>query len=142
MLWFSSVSIGTVIVTVWLMLVPFWKPFAGFLNSNQSFVDYSAQAFVILLVPYMLLALNLVTDSIFYGLGRTKYMAYQSIITNGTVYVAAFAAYVAGLWEPTFNSVLWLFSIGILADSALTLYYAFHVLYPRRRMGGITAAPA
>jgi hypothetical protein len=94
---------------------------------------------VILIVPYILLALNLVTDSIFYGVGRTQYQAYQAIITNGTVYVIAFIAYLTGLWTPTFTSVLILFSIGILVDSILTVYYALRVLYPRRKQSNAVA---
>ncbi len=87
----------------------------------------------ILIIPYMLLALNLVTDSIFYGVGKTRYMAYQAIITNGTVYVIAFIAYILGYWSPTFNSILIIFGIGILVDSILTVYYALRVLYPRTK---------
>jgi hypothetical protein len=94
---------------------------------------------VILIVPYILLALNLVTDSIFYGAGKTQYQAYQAIITNGTVYVVAYVAYLTGLWTPTFNSILILFSIGILVDSILTVYYAFRVLFPRRRQSNTIA---
>ena len=85
----------------------------------------------ILIVPYILFALNNVTDSIFYGVGKTQYQAYQAIITNGTVYVVAFVAYLIGLWEPTFTSILILFGIGILVDSILTLYYAARVLFPK-----------
>jgi hypothetical protein len=47
---------------------------------------------VILIVPYILLAFDLVTGSIFYGVGKTRYQAYQAIITNGTVYVVSFLA--------------------------------------------------
>ena len=96
-------------------------------------MDYSEKAMVILIIPYILLALNLVTDSIFYGVGKTQYQAYQAIITNGTVYVIAFVAYLANLWTPTFNSILILFGIGILVDSLLTVYYAFRVLFPKKR---------
>ena len=130
-LWFASMVIGSVIAGAWVILVPFWGAFAAFLNPNDVLVANSVQALSVLLVPYILLALNLVTDSIFYGLGRTKYMAYQSIITNGMVYLLAFASYTAGIWTPTFNSILGLFSLGILVDSALTLFYALHVLFPR-----------
>ena len=129
-LWFASMIIGSVIVGVWVILVPFWGAVATFLNPNDVLVANSVKALSVLLVPYILLALNLVTDSIFYGLGRTKYMAYQSIITNGTVYVLAFGSYTAGIWIPTFSSILWLFSLGILVDSALTLFYALHILFP------------
>ena len=96
-------------------------------------MDFSRKAMLILIVPYILLALNLITDSIFYGVGKTQYQAYQAIITNGTVYVVAFLVYLTDLWTPTFNSILILFGIGILIDSLLAVYYAFWVLFPRRK---------
>ena len=65
-------------------------------------------------------------------------MAYQAIITNGTVYVGAFVVYVAGLWSPTFTSILILFGIGTLVDSILTLFYAFRGLFPRN-LGELTS---
>jgi len=130
-LWYSSLVIGGIIVILWLILLPFWGSFAAFLNSNSGVVSLSGKAMTLLIVPYVLLALNLVTDSIFYGVGKTKYMAYQAIITNGTVYVVAFLAYLTGLWTPTFTSTLILFGIGIVVDSILTVYYAFRVLFPK-----------
>jgi Na+-driven multidrug efflux pump len=130
-LWYSSLVIGGTIVLLWLIFLPFWGSFAAFLNSNSGIVNLSGKAMSILIVPYILLALNLVTDSIFYGVGKTRYMAYQAIITNGTVYVIAFIAYILGYWSPTFNSILIIFSIGILVDSILTVFYAFRVLFPR-----------
>jgi len=129
-LWYSSLGIGSIIILLWLIFLPFWRDVAGFLNSNIEVVDLSTKAMSILIVPYILLALNLVTDSIFYGVGKTRYMAYQAIITNGTVYVIAFIAYMLGYWSPTFNSILIIFSIGILIDSILTVFYALRVLYP------------
>jgi len=130
-LWYSSLVIGGIIVLLWLIFVPFWGSFAAFLNSNSEVVNLSGQAMVLLIVPYILLALNLVTDSIFYGVGKTKYMAYQAIITNGIVYVVAFIAYLTGFWTPTFTSILIIFGIGILVDSILTVFYAFRVLFPK-----------
>jgi len=129
-LWFSSMIIGGGFVLIWLILLPFWQSFAAFLNPDSETVGYSVGALAILFVPYALLAFNLITDSIFYGVGKTQYMAYQSIITNGTVYVGAFIAYITGFWTPTFNSILLLFSIGILVDSVLTIYFALKVLFP------------
>jgi len=128
-LFYSALIIGSIIVLVWLVLLPFWGDFAGFLNSNSEIVDFSERAMVILIVPYILLALNMVTDSIFYGVGKTQYQAYQAIITNGSVYVIAFILYLTGIWTPSFTSILILFGIGILVDSMLTVYYAFRVLY-------------
>jgi Na+-driven multidrug efflux pump len=130
-LWYSSLIIGSLILLLWLIFLPFWRNFAEFLNSNGDIVNFSTTAMTILIVPYILFALNNVTDSIFYGVGKTQYQAYQAIITNGTVYLMAFVAYLTGLWEPTFNSILILFSVGILVDSILTLYYAMRVLYQK-----------
>lgn len=130
-LWYSSLIIGGLVLVLWLIFLPFWRNFAGFLNPNAEVVNFSTTAMAILIVPYVLFALNNITDSIFYGVGKTKYQAYQAIITNGTVYVIAFVAYLAGLWEPTFISILVLFSIGILVDSILTVYYALRVLYQK-----------
>ena len=132
-LWYSSLILGGIIVLIWIALLPFWGDFAGFLNSNSEIVDYSGKAMMILNVPYILLALNLVTDSIFYGVGKTQYQAYQAIITNGSVYVIAFLFYLTDIWTPTFTSILMLFGIGILVDSILTVYYAYRVLFLRAR---------
>ncbi len=128
-LWYSALVISAIIVLLWLIFLPFWGSIAGFLNSNSEIVDYSENAMMILIVPYILLAINMVTDSIFYGVGKTQYQAYQAIITNGSVYVIAFVAYLSNLWTPTFTSVLILFGIGIIVDSILTVYYTFRVLY-------------
>jgi Na+-driven multidrug efflux pump len=130
-LWFAALVVGVMVLIVWLGLLPFWRGFAGILNSNTAVVSYSVEAMAILIVPYMLLALNLVTDAIFYGVGKTRYMAYQALLTNGTVYVIAFIAYIGGLWIPSYTSILLLFGAGILVDSLLTVYYAVRVVYQR-----------
>jgi Na+-driven multidrug efflux pump len=126
---YSALIIGGIIILIWLVLLPFWGDFASFLNSNDEIVDCSQKAMVILIVPYILLALNMVTDSIFYGVGKTQYQAYQAIITNGTVYLIAFILYLTDIWSPSFSSILILFGIGILVDSILTVYYASRVLF-------------
>lgn len=132
-LWFSSLVIGGIIIVMWFLFLPFWSAVAGILNSNAEVVSLSTKAMALLIIPYMLLALNLVTDSIFYGIGKTQYQAYQAIITNGIVYVIAFIAYLTGYWTPTFTSIMILFGIGIVVDSILTVFYAFRVLFPKNR---------
>lgn len=135
-LWLSSLSIAAAIMLLWVLLLPLWERFASFLNPDPTIVSFSSRSITLLFVPYVLLALNLVTDSVFYGIGRTRYMAYQSIITNGTVYVVAFIAYLGGLWTPTFDTILVLFALGILVDSALTVAFVLRVLPPLRRRSG------
>lgn len=127
-LWHSSLVISGIVILLWLIFLPFWNAFAGMLNSNAQIVSFSITAKSLLIIPYILFALNTVTDSIFYGVGKTKYQAFQSIITNGTVYVIAFAAYLTKLWIPTFTSIMILFGIGILVDSILTVFFAWRVV--------------
>ncbi len=132
-LWLASILIGIMILIIWAGLLPLWRSFAGILNSNAEVVNISVQAMSLLILPYMLFALNNTTDAIFYGLGKTKYIAYQNIITNGVVYGGAFVAYLTGNWVPTFTSIMILFATGIAVDSILTTYYAWIAMWPRRK---------
>jgi Na+-driven multidrug efflux pump len=131
--------IGFAIILVWVLLVPLWQIFARFLNPNETIVDFSVRTVTLLFVPYVILSLNLVTGSVFYGLGRTRYMAYQSIIVHGTIYVAAFLAYMAGVWTSTCDTLMYLFASGIILDSILTLYFLQQVL---TRGSGLRSIPA
>lgn len=123
-IWFASMIIGIILLMIWTFLLPLWRNFAEILNTNTEMVNISVRTKELLIAPYMLFALNNTTDAIFYGLGRTKYIAYQNVITNGFVYGGAFIFYLTGLWAPTFTSIMVLFATGILVDSILTAYYA------------------
>ena len=132
-LWLASMLIGIMVLIIWAGLLPLWRSFAGVLNSNTEMVNISVQAMTLLFAPYMLFALNTTTDAIFYGLGKTKYIAYQNVITNGVVYGGAFIAYLTGYWVPTFTSIIVLFATGIIVDSLLTTYYAWIAMWPRQK---------
>jgi Na+-driven multidrug efflux pump len=140
-LWHTSMLTVALFMVVWIALVPGFKGFAGLLSSDVATVQYAVVAFGILFVPYVMFSFNTVTDAFFYGTGRTEYLAYQSIITNGSVYVVAFLLYVTGIWVPTFESVMVLFSLGILVDSILTVAFLVKVLYldPVKAEGGAPA---
>jgi Na+-driven multidrug efflux pump len=142
-LWHASMFIIAFYMVVWVALVPVFVPFAEFLNSDAATIRYAVTAFGILFVPYVLFSFNTVMDSVFYGTGQTIYLAYQSIITNGTVYVAAFALYVTGAWAPTFETVMVLFSLGIVVDTILTITFLLKVLYvdPAKKGGPIAVSP-
>jgi Na+-driven multidrug efflux pump len=128
-LWLASMLIGIMVLIIWAGLLPFWRSFAGILNSNTEVVNISVQAMTLLIAPYMLFALNNTTDAIFYGLGKTKYIAFQNVITNGVVYGGAFIAYLT----PSFTSIMVLFATGIVVDSLLTTYYAWIAMGPRQK---------
>ena len=128
-LWHASMFITAIMIVVWIAIVPTFRAFAGVFTDDVETVEWAITAFGILFVPYVLFCFNTVIDSVFYGLGKTKYLAYQAILTNGTVYVGAFLLYVAGAWEVTFQGVMVLFSLGILVDSILTVAFLIKVLY-------------
>ncbi len=128
-LWRASMLITAAMMVIWIALAPAFPTFARMLTDDPATVQWAITAFGILFVPYVLFSFNTVIDSVFYGLGKTQYMAYQSILTNGTVYLVAFLLYIAGLWQPTFESVMALFALGILVDSLLTVFFLLKALY-------------
>ena len=140
MLWYAAMVITAGMMILWIAVVPAFPSVAGALTDDAETVKWAVTAFGILFVPYVLFSFNTVTDSFFYGLGQTKYLAYQAFLTNGTVYLAAFLLYVAGAWDVTFEGVMVLFSLGILVDSFLTLYFLIKMLYVDPARSQATAA--
>ena len=128
-LWYSSMLITASMMVIWVALVPAFPTFAGALSDDEETVRWAVTAFGILFVPYVLFSFNTVIDSVFYGIGKTKYLAYQSLLTNGTVYLSAFLLYAFGIWDVTFEGVMVLFSLVILVDSFLTVAFLIKVLY-------------
>lgn len=123
-----GVGIGIIFILIWTLLFPFLDEILGFFNTDEELSRFGKRAFVILFIPYGILGINMIIDSVFYGLGKTKYLAYQSIITNVLVYFTAFVLYKVEIWTPSFESILYLFAIGIIVDSILTLIYMKKVL--------------
>ena len=77
---------------------------------------------VILLVGfYVLYAFQNVFDSTFYGLGKTNYMLFESVVTNTIYYGIAFVLYATNIWTPTLAGIALLFGIGNGFDSIISL---------------------
>ena len=143
-LWYAAMVITAGMMVLWIAVVPAFPSVARALTDDAETVKWATTAFGILFVPYVLFSFNTVTDSFFYGLGQTKYLAYQAFLTNGSVYFAAFLLYISGVWEVTFEGVMVLFSLGILVDSFLTLYFLIKMLYVdpvRRRTAAASPRP-
>ena len=128
-LWYASMLITAGMMVVWIALTPVFPAMARALAADEQTVQWAVTAFGILFVPYVLFSFNTVIDSVFYGIGKTKYMAYQALLTNGTVYLGAFLLYIWEIWDVTFEGVMVLFSLGILVDSFLTMFFLIKVLY-------------
>ena len=84
-------------------------------------VDKLFDLVLILLGFYVLYAFQNVFDATFYGLGKTNYMLFESVVTNTVFYGAAFILYLAGVWTPTLTGIALLFGAGMAFDSVVSL---------------------
>ena len=125
-------GITAIISALWLISIPAWKPFMthvlGFTDVDKLF------DLVLLLVGfYVLYAFQNVFDSTFYGLGKTNYMLFESVVTNAIYYGIAFVLYATGVWVPTLTGIALLFGIGNAFDSVVSLG-AYVFLLKRERI--------
>ena len=113
-------GITAIISVLWFVSVPFWKPFmANVLQFDD--VNKLFELVLGLVGFYVLFAFQNVFDSIFYGLGKTKYMLFESVVTNTVYYGTAFVLYLSGLWTPSLIGIALLFGIGNAFDSLVSL---------------------
>ena len=89
------------------------------LNFND--VDKLFELVMVLLGFYMLYAFQNVFDSTFYGLGKTNYMLFESVVTNTVYYGTAFVLYLSGIWTSSLIGIALLFGIGNAFDSVVSL---------------------
>lgn len=113
-------GITAIISVLWLVSIPLWKPFmANVLQFDD--VNKLFELVLVLVGFYVLFAFQNVFDSVFYGLGKTKYMLFESVVTNIVYYGTAFVLYLSGLWTPSLISIALLFGIGNAFDSLVSL---------------------
>ncbi len=112
-------TVTGIISALWFISIPLWKPF---MKNILGFSDVDKLFEVVLLLVgfYMLYAFQNVFDSTFYGLGKTNYMLFESIITNTLYYGVAFILYITNLWTPTLTGIALLFGIGNAFDSVVS----------------------
>ena len=113
-------GITAMICVLWFVSIPVWKPFMAQILGFTD-VDTLFELVMILLGFYILFAFQNVFDSTFYGLGKTNYMLFESVITNTIYYGVAFVLYLAGIWVPTLTGIALLFGIGNAFDSIVSL---------------------
>ncbi len=113
-------AITAIISALWLVSIPVWKPFMSNVLQFTN-VDKLFDLVLVLIGFYVLYAFQNVFDSIFYGLGKTSYMLFESVVTNTVYYGIAFVLYLTGIWTPSLLSVALLFGIGNAFDSLVSL---------------------
>ena len=117
--------ITAVVCVLWCITIPLWKPFMTHVL-NFSDVDKLFELVMVLLGFYMLYAFQNVFDSTFYGLGKTNYMLFESVVTNTLYYGTAFIFYLCGVWRPSLIGIALLFGIGNAFDAIVSLVaYAY-----------------
>ena len=117
--------ITAVVCLLWCITIPLWKPFMTHVL-NFSDVNKLFELVMVLLGFYMLYAVQNVFDATFYGLGKTNYMLFESVVTNTIYYGVAFILYLCGVWTPSLIGISLLFGIGNAFDAIVSLVaYAF-----------------
>ena len=112
-------GITGVIVVLWAISIPLWKPFLRDVLQLSNYQDVY-QIAIISVGFYVLFAFNNVIDSIFYGIGKTKYMLFQSVVINTIFYGGLFILYATGVYQPSLILIAIMFASGTALDSLLT----------------------
>lgn len=121
---------GGLVLLCWLPGLLFLEPVLAFFTDDPDLLVLGRQVINYLFPAYLLLAMTLLLNALFIGLGQTRYLAYQSMLTNLIVYGPAYLAYQLQWWAPTLTSILLLFGIGIIVGNLLTVYFAWRILRP------------
>ena len=87
---------------------------------NYNDVDKVFNLIMTLLGFYVLYAVQNVFDSTFYGLGKTNYMLFESIVTNIIYYGICFVLYITKIFKPTLVGIALMFGIGNAFDSIVS----------------------
>lgn len=109
-----------IFIAIWFITIPAYKPFmSNVLNFSE--IDKLYNLVMISIGFYFLYAIQNVFDSIFYGIGKTHYMLFESVVTNALYYGIAFGLYQTGVWKPSLINIALLFGIGMAFDSLVSL---------------------
>ena len=112
-------AITFIVCVIWCATIPVWKPFMTHVLQFSD-VDKLFELVLVLLGFYVLFAFQNIFDATFYGLGKTNYMLFESVVTNTIYYGTAFILYVTGAWTPTLIGIALLFGIGNAFDTIVS----------------------
>ena len=131
----TNMLITTFLMTsIFFLTIPFWSLVANFFNDELKLVDISNQIYRILLPGYFLLSFSLITDSLFYAIGRPKYIAIQAIIVNfSCLFCLPIFFYANGIWQPSMDSVMWLFVIGLVCNTLVSIRFVGLAVSEKRK---------
>ena len=125
-------AITFIVCVTWCATIPLWKPFMRHILQFSD-VDKLFELVLVLLGFYVLFAFQNVFDATFYGLGKTNYMLFESVVTNTVYYGAAFVLYLTGVWTPTLIGIALLFGIGNAFDAVVS-FCAYLFLLKKKKI--------
>ena len=105
-------------------------------------VDTLFRLVLLLLGFYMVYAFQNIFDAVFYALGKTNYMLFESIVTNTLYYGGAFLLYRSGIWIPSLTGIALLFGFGMAFDGIVSLAAYLYLIHKEgRRLGKAPVNP-
>lgn len=123
--------ITSFICIIWIVTIPLYKPFmTHILQFND--VNKLFNLVLVLLGFYILYAFQNIFDATFYGLGKTNYMLFESVVTNIIYYGVCFVLYISGVFKPSLIGIALMFGIGNAFDSIVS-YIAYRYLLKRNK---------
>ena len=124
------------ICLIWFITIPLYKPFM--VNILQfSDVNKLFELVMVLISFYVLYAIQNVFDSTFYGLGKTEYMLFESVVTNIIYYGICFILYITNVFKPSLLGIALMFGIGNAFDSVVSLVAYIYLLKKNKVMLGL-----
>ena len=124
-------SVTAIVCVLWCITIPLWKPFmANILQYSD--VDKLFELVIVLFGFYIFYAFQNIFDATFYGLGKTNYMLFESVVTNFVYYGGAFVLYINGIWTPSLIGIALMFGIGNVFDSVVSLAAYVFLLKKKR----------
>ena len=109
------IVISTLFSALWFATIPLWKPFIQYVLNSDA---YETIFYIVLIQSgfYVAYIFNCICDGTIYGRGKTHYMLWESIFTNGIYYVTMFILWKTGVWVPTLTGIALMFGIGMAID--------------------------
>ena len=123
--------ITSFICIIWIVTIPLYKPFmTHILQFND--VNKLFNLVLVLLGFYILYSFQNIFDATFYGLGKTNYMLFESVVTNIIYYGVCFVLYISGVFKPSLIGIALMFGIGNAFDCIVS-YIAYRYLLKRNK---------
>lgn len=108
-----------IICAIWFISIPLWKPFMQNILRFKE-VDKLFTLIIVLIGFYVAYALQNIFDMTFYGLGKTEYMLWETVVTNVTYYGTFFILFKLGIFVPTLIKIAIMFGAGCAYDAIVS----------------------